>query len=418
MIVIYFVPENRSAAHIYFDLAKAFVKRGHAVDVITSYPRNFNLDKNDLNEYFPIEETIDGIKVHRCKYHFAKRDIIALRGLEHFRLPQVYFKRYKKLNKKFDVCLIYIPPLSLYKFGEKIRKIDNIPFVLNYQDIHPQELIDVGVLKNRLMIKMIERMERKSYVAADYITVMSKMGKELISNRGGNPNKITPIYNSVSLPTIEEYLKKNDFKKKENIEEKTLVSYAGILSPFQGIDDIVDAAKKLKNHDDIIIFYIVGDGMCKDQLVDRVKDEKIHNVKIMSLQPREEYFNIINSSDISIVSLDKRMTAPAIPGKLINLLAAKQPIIANVPSTNETALIIKKAKCGIVTEPGNIDEIAKAIIKLKDNPELRREMGIRGRQFIEEEINLEKNVAVYEHIFKSIIDQGGNPAKHSLDNDR
>lgn len=405
MIVIYFVPENRSAAHIYFDLAKAFVKRGHAVDVITSYPRNFNLDKKDLNEYFPIEETIDGIKVHRCKYHFAKRDIIALRGLEHFRLPRVYFKRYKKLDKKFDVCLIYIPPLSLYKFGEKIRKIDNIPFLLNYQDIHPQELIDVGVLKNKLMIKMIERMERRSYAAADYITVMSKMGKELISNRGGNPNTITHIYNSVSLPTINEYLKKRDFKKKEEIEDKTLVSYAGILYPFQGIDDIVDAAKKLKEHDDIT-FYIVGDGTCKNHLVGRVKDEKIHNVKIMPLQPREEYFNIINSSDISIVSLDKRMTAPAIPGKFINLLAAEQPIIANVPSTNETALIIKKAKCGIVTEPGNNDEIAKAIIKLKDEPELRRKMGVRGRQFLEEEMNLEKNVVVYEHIFKSIVAQG------------
>ncbi|MCK4734882.1 MAG: hypothetical protein KAT65_20685, partial [Methanophagales archaeon] len=62
-------------------------------------------------------------------------------------------------------------------------------------------------------------------------------------------------------------------------------------------------------------------------------------------------------------------------------------------------------------------EIARAIIKLKDNPEIRREMGIRGRQFIEEEINLEKNVVVYEHIFQSIMDQGGNPAKHSLDND-
>jgi colanic acid biosynthesis glycosyl transferase WcaI len=126
----------------------------------------------------------------------------------------------------------------------------------------------------------------------------------------------------------------------------------------------------------------------------------------MPLQPREEYFNIINSSDISIVSLDKRMTAPAIPGKLINLLAAKQPIIANVPSTNETAMIIKKAECGIITEPGNIDEMVEAIIKLKDNPELGRVMGIRGRQFLEEEINLEKNVVIYEHIFKSIVGQG------------
>ena len=39
MVVAYFVPEIGSAAHIYFDLAKTFVKKGHEVDVITSYPR-------------------------------------------------------------------------------------------------------------------------------------------------------------------------------------------------------------------------------------------------------------------------------------------------------------------------------------------------------------------------------------------
>lgn len=41
MVVAYFIPEIGSAAHIYYDLAKAFVKRGHEVDVITSYPRDF-----------------------------------------------------------------------------------------------------------------------------------------------------------------------------------------------------------------------------------------------------------------------------------------------------------------------------------------------------------------------------------------
>ena len=49
-MVANFIPEIGSAAHIYFDLAKVFVKRGHEVDVITSYPRKFYLDENDKNE--------------------------------------------------------------------------------------------------------------------------------------------------------------------------------------------------------------------------------------------------------------------------------------------------------------------------------------------------------------------------------
>ena len=74
MVVAYFIPEIGSAAHIYYDLAKAFVNNGHEVDVITSYPRDFNLDKNDHGKDFPVQERINGIQIHRYKYPFAKRD--------------------------------------------------------------------------------------------------------------------------------------------------------------------------------------------------------------------------------------------------------------------------------------------------------------------------------------------------------
>lgn len=403
MIVAYFVPEIASAAHVYFDLARAFVKRGYVVDIITSYPRKFNLNKNDADKEFSLEETIGGIRVHRCK-HLAKRDNMVMRGLEHFLLPRYYFKTYRQIGKKFDACLIYIPPLPLYYFARRIKRYDGTPSVLNYQDFHPQELTDVGVMKNKLMIKIMEHIEKESYKNADYITVLSEGGIDYVVKKGGNPNKIKHIYNGVLLSDFEKYLTKKDFKKKERVENKILLSYAGILSPFQGVDNILDAAKKLSNYEDLI-FYIVGDGMIKNHLEQRIGDEKITNVKLLPLQPREEYFNIIRSSDISIVSLDSRMKAPCLPGKLINLLAVKQPILASVPSDSEAAYVIQKAKCGIVTESGNIEEFEKAILKMKDNPELRKDLGENGRKFLEEEMNLEKNVAIYEHIFKSMLNQ-------------
>jgi len=401
IVVAYFVPEIASAAHVYFDLARAFVKKGHEVDVITSYPRKFNLNENDADKEFSLEETIDGIRVHRCK-HLAKRDNIIMRGLEHFLLTRYYFKMYRQIGKKFDVCLIYIPPLPLYYFARKIKRYESTPSVLNYQDFHPQELTDVGVMKNKLMIKIMEHIEKKSYKNADYITVLSKGGIDYVIKKGGDPDKIKHIYNGVLLSDFGRYQIKKDFKKKERIGNKILISYSGILSPFQGIDNILDATKKLNGCEDII-FYIVGDGMLKNHLENRIRDEKIFNVKLLPLQPREEYFNIINSSDISTVLLDDRMKAPCLPGKLINLLALKQPIIAIVPNDSETARVIQKAKCGVVVEPGNSEELENTILKLKDNTEFRKELGENGRKFLEENMILEKNVAVYEEIFQELV---------------
>ncbi len=404
MVVANFIPEIGSAAHIYYDLAKTFVKRGHEVDVITSYPRTFNVDKKYLNKTIPKEETINGIEVHRCKYNLLSRDKVLFRGLEHFYLAKKYFNEYKEINKKFDVCLIYIPPLPLYFLAAWIKKRDNIPSILHYQDFHPQELIDVGMLKNKLFIKIMEYIEKKSYQNADYIVSLSKKGIKFITDREGDINRISHICNSVNPLDFEKYLQKNDFKQKERIEDRILISYCGILSPFQGIDNILDAAKKLKNHKELI-FYIVGDGMIKKDLENRLKKENISNTKLMPLQPRDEYFNIVNSSDISIVSLDKRMTAPCLPGKIINLLAMRQPIIANVPLESETAYVIDKVNCGLIVEPGNIKRLAKSIIKLKKDPTLRKKLGDNGRKFLEKNMNLEKNVQKFERIFNLLINK-------------
>lgn len=399
LVVAYFVPEIGSAAHIYFDLAKAFVKRGHEVHVITSYPRVFNLSKADADKEFPLEETIDGVFVHRSK-HTALRDNMVMRGTEHFILPYYYFRAYRKLKPKFDACLIYIPPLPLYYFARAIKKFYGVPSVMNYQDFHPQELTDVGLLKNEFLIKIMEYIEFQSYKNADFITVLSEGGKEYIVRKGGDLSKIEHIYNACIISNQDEPERK-DFKKKEGIEDKILISYVGILSPFQGLDNILNAAKELKEYKNLI-FYIVGDGLIKDHLARRTEDECISNVRLLTLQPRDMYFNIINSSDISVVALDDRMKAPCIPGKLINLMAMRQPIIAIVPEDCETAKVIHRSKNGILVNPGDIVGLKQAIIHLCSDTGSLEILGENGKDFLEKNMNLINAVLRYENIFRML----------------
>ncbi|MFW6119996.1 MAG: glycosyltransferase family 4 protein [Petrotogales bacterium] len=400
LVVAYFIPEIGSAAHVYYDLAKAFIKRGHEVHVLTSYPREFNLYDEDRGKTFPLDENIDGISVHRCK-HPAQRDNVVLRGFEHFLLPRYYFKTYKRLNQDFDVILMYIPPLPLYNLARKIKKYDETPSVLNFQDFHPQELVDVGVMKNPFWIKIMEHIEKKAYKNADFITVLSKKGIDYIVERGGDSDKIRHIYNGVLLETFDKQNLKKDFKEKQGIQNKTLVTYAGILSPYQGVDVFLDAAKQLQN-DDSLVFYIVGEGSEKTHLERRIKDENISNVKLLPFQTRDEYFNIINSSDISVVSLDKRMKAPCLPGKIKDSFGVSRPIVACVPKDSETADVIRESQSGFVVEPGNVKKLSEIVMRLKEDSDKRGEKGNNGRHFLEKNMNLEKNVVEYERIFPSL----------------
>lgn len=401
IVVNNFWPEIGSAAHIYFDLARVLVRRGHEVDIITSYPRKFNLAEKDKSKVFPSEETIDGIAIHRTK-HLSLRDNMIFRGCEHFICPFYYLKTYLGLKKKFDVCLVYIPPLPLYYFARMIKFLDGTPSVLNYQDFHPQELADVGVLKNKVLIRLMEYIERQSYRDADFITVLSEGGIDYIINRGGDPSKIAHIYNGCIVSDLRATSTRKDFKERVGISNKVLVSYAGILSPFQGLDCVLDMAKALKKHEDLI-FYLVGDGMIKEYLEHRIIDENISNVRLSPLQPKDEYFNIIESSDISLISLDNRMKAPCIPGKLINLMSRGQPIIAVVPSGSETDKLISKAKCGIVVKPDDIVGLKESVLYLKRDLNIRKTLGENGRYFLEHNMDLSKNVMTYEAIFSKLV---------------
>lgn len=401
VVVAYFPPEIGSAAHLYYDLARAFVRWGHEVDVITTYPREYNLNSSDRSKQFCLDEVMDGVHVHRVK-HSNMRDNLIMRGLEHFLLSRYYYKRYRELGKKFDVCLFYIPPLPLFNFAQKIKEFDGTPSILNFQDFHPQELTDVGVLKNPIIIKLLESLEKRSYKNADFITVLSKGGVDYVLQKGGSPDRIAHIYNSVSLGEIDTYLQKRDFKFGEHLEDKFLISYAGILSPYQGIDNILDAAKELADVSEIV-FYIAGDGTNKKKLESRIVDEKIANVKMMPFLPRDEYYNLVNSSDVSIISLDGRMKAPCLPGKMINLMAAQKPIIALVPRDCETARVITEVECGRVVEPGDVQTLHDTVVELTTRPDVIRKMGSSGRNFLNNQMNLDNSVKKYEEIFLKVV---------------
>lgn len=82
MVVSNFIPEIGSAAHIYFDLARAFINRGHNVDVITSYPQEFNLSKDDVGNDFLLNETIEGIGFGKCRVPVGKYEVFFKRENE------------------------------------------------------------------------------------------------------------------------------------------------------------------------------------------------------------------------------------------------------------------------------------------------------------------------------------------------
>jgi len=394
-----FPPETKSASTLFFELAESLAKRGHGVSVVTRMPR-YNIAERTASNKVPAHEVISGINVHRFRMPPLARRVPFIRGLEHFLLALVFFFGALKL-KDHDVILVYSPPLPLGVAGYWLGRIKKIPVIVNIQDPLPQGVIDLGLLKNKLLIKVSRMMESFVYRRSDIITVHTEGNRDYVVGRGSKPDSTRVVYNWVDTGLVKPGPKDNLISKKFNLTGKFVVSFAGTMGFAQGLDVVLDAAKLLKDKPEIS-FILVGDGVERPALEQRAKKEGLSNVIFARTQPLDVYPEVLAASDACLVTLRKELTVASIPGKLLSIMAAGRPVIASVPLAGDVPKKINAFDCGICVEAGEAGDLAKAVLKLYNNKMLCSRLGENGRKAAERVFSREDAVFKYIGIMEKL----------------
>jgi len=169
-----FPPEIRSASHLLYELAESLVEKGFKVTVVTRFPKDYvsKIYKKYRSKLY-LREKMGGIKVIRLNSFSFLRHIPLIRGLSQFILSGLLAIG-GIVSGRQDIILAYSPPLPLGISAYLLGKIKRAPFIFNVQDIFPQSVIDLGLLKSKVLIKISEAMEKFIYKKARYITVHSE----------------------------------------------------------------------------------------------------------------------------------------------------------------------------------------------------------------------------------------------------
>jgi colanic acid biosynthesis glycosyl transferase WcaI len=147
------------------------------------------------------------------------------------------------------------------------------------------------------------------------------------------------------------------------------------------LESVIRSAELLKAEPGIR-FLFVGDGTEKPMLEDLVKEKGLANVSFVDFQPVQEMPRYFSLASASIVPLKKnKLFEGARPSKMFPALGSEVPVIYS--GEGEAAELVLSSGGGIVVEPENSEELARAILELKRNP-ARKEMGKKGRKFVEE----------------------------------
>jgi glycosyltransferase involved in cell wall biosynthesis len=399
VICHYFPPEIGAPSARIYEMAKHWVDLGNEVHVITCFPNHpTGIIPDEYKGMKYKEEDVDGIHVHRNYVYATPNKGFIKKTLGHisFMLSSILISM-KKIDKP-DVIITSSPTFfSIFSgYWYSLRK--KADFILEIRDLWPAAMIELGVMREGLMTKVLEEMELFFYRKSKKLIMVTQSFKENVVSRGINEDKVYVITNGVNQELFYPKGKNQELINKYNLQNKFVISYVGAHGISQNLSTILDVAKKLRECK-TIEFLFVGEGAEKDRLKQIAKEKELSNVQFIDAQPKELIPEFYNSSNLCLIPLKNiELFKTFIPSKMFEIMACGVPIVASLEG--EAANILNDSKAAIVVKPDNAADIALAIEKLMCDKELYNQMKASGPKFVEKNYSRKKLAEKYLEIIK------------------
>ena len=381
IVGINYFPEPTGISVYTTGMAEYLVQKGFDVTVYTAFPYYPGWAKYEENNGRLFKkEVINNVKIRRS-YLYVPNPVTTLKRIIHelsFILSSAvnYF-----MGPKADLTIVVSPPLLLGLSISLPARFKGSKVLFHVQDLQPDAAIELGMLKKGLLARLLYKIEKVVYDHAGWVSTICPGMLDRIITKGVDREKTFLLRNWGNDDVVFPQGKDTDYRLRCSLNGKFVVLYAGNFGVKQGLDVVVQAAEKLRHRSDIQ-FLMVGNGAVKVQLVQYVNFKRLSNITFLPPQPFKRLSDLLATADVCIVPQRKEARNIVLPSKLLNIMASARPVIATAEADSELGRAIDNANCGLLVEPENADELAKAVIYLKDHPEEADAFGTNGRNYM------------------------------------
>ncbi len=386
----YYPPEVNAPASRVSENARAWVRAGHQVTVVTCVPNHptGRAYSGHANRAFQ-RETIDGVEVIRVWTWLAANEGFLPRIANYVSYMFSVWVQAWRLPRA-DVVVSTSPQFFCGLAGLAFRRAWR-PWVLEIRDLWPESIIAVGAMRRDFAIRMLERIEAFAYRKADL--VVSVTDSFVAHIRARRPSgDIAVVKNGVDL-TLFHRADATGFRAAHGLTGKFVAAYVGTHGMAHGLDTILGAAEQMRGRDDIA-WLLVGSGAEKARLAREVARRRLTNVVMLDQQPKAMMPVVWSATDAALVLLRRLDTFKSvIPSKMFEAMALEVPMVLGVEG--EAKALMQAGGAGIAITPEDADQLAAAVRRLADEPEAARAMGTGGRTYVVAEFDREKLAAAY-----------------------
>jgi glycosyltransferase involved in cell wall biosynthesis len=385
MVTHYFPPEAGAPQARLSALAAAWAAAGDQVTVLTGMPNHpTGVLPPQYRGAIRRRERRDGYRVMRTWLYATPNEGVARKTLSHlsFMISSVLLGGLA--CGPADTVLVSSPTFFSIGSAWLLARLKRARLVIEVRDLWPAIFVELGVLTDRRLIGLLERLELAAYAAADQVVVVSEGFRANLIGRGVPAHKVHTIRNGVSLgrfrPAADDSPAREPARARLGARPgDCLVVYAGTHGISHALPAVADAAALLDGQAVRVAF--VGDGSDKPRLRRRVAELGLANVTLAPAVPPSQVPGLLAAADVCLVTLrDVPLFATFIPSKMFEYLAAAKPVIGAV--TGEPAQILREAGA-VVVPPEDSEALARAITELAADPARRTAMGRQGRAYVE-----------------------------------
>jgi len=382
IVTHYFPPEAGAPQARLSALAAEWAAGGDQVTVLTGMPNHpTGVLPPEYRGAVRRRERRDGYRVVRTWLYATPNEGMLRKTLCHlsFMVSSVLLGGWAA--GRADTVVVSSPTFFSIGSAWLLARLKRARLVVEVRDLWPAIFVELGVLTNRRVIRLLERLELAAYAAADQVVVVSDGFRQNLIERGVPAAKVHTIRNGVALDRF-----RPDSPGREETRARLgaqpgdcLVLYAGTHGISHALPRVADAAALLTGQPVRLAF--VGEGAEKPGLERRVAELGLENVTLAPAVPPDQVPALLAAADVCLVPLrDVPLFATFIPSKMFEYLAAGKPVIGSV--TGEPAQILREAGA-IVVPPEDSRALAGAIASLAADPARLAAMARQGRVYVE-----------------------------------
>ena len=363
----YFYPHFGGVESHVLGLSENLIKLGHEVEVVTSrYSR------------MPEIERLNGIKITRLPQWINMYNTPVVTSIQSF-----------VRRSHADVVHVHSPPPFTERFAAKGAKESNKPLVVT----HHCDLELKGMFGN-IAVNLYQSMLGE-YPLKTADKVISTTKSYASTSRSLWDIDVDVVPNAVDISRFNPNNEGKFIREKYAKDEEPIALFVGRLVPHKGIGILIRAINQTENGK----LLIVGDGPYLSWLKKLTKKMNLEE-RVVFVGPISDYWlpAYYAATDVVILPSTSRLEAFGIVG-LEGMASGKPLILSDIPGVRD---VISK-KEGYIVEPLDPEEMAKALEKIWDGPEMAKKMGKRGRERVEKLFSWEKVSKEIENVFTDIL---------------